>query len=167
MVPDDTPPPSKGRREAPEENAPPVAQRGDAADDGHFIQRDDFFISDQPLGQNSWIYVTLAKMVTPPSSSTKREAEFFQVRDGNKVWTKYYWQTRRAGSAELKLGTVVVAFNDHTENEVYLAPEGKEDARGRNWFMAKVTDTSDLYKGYVTVSGNYKVSTGNLRVMVK
>jgi hypothetical protein len=35
-----------------------------------------------------------------------------------------------------------------------------------NWFMAKITDISDLYKGYVTVSGGYKVNPKNLRVLV-
>lgn len=32
--------------------------------------------------------------------------------------------------------------------------------------MARITDTSNLYKGYVTVSGNYKVGQGNLRVIL-
>jgi hypothetical protein len=32
--------------------------------------------------------------------------------------------------------------------------------------MAKVTDLSDMYRGHVTVSGNYKISLNNLRVLV-
>lgn len=162
--PEETAPPPKSRRPVPDEDAPPVMV-SDAGEDEHYIQLDDYFISDEPLGQHSWIWVGLAKMVTPPSAATKKEAEFFQVKDGNKVWIKNYWQTRRAQKVELKLGTVVVAFNDHRQDDIYSAPESKETARGGSWFMAKITDLSDLYKGYVTVSGNYKVSPNNLRVI--
>ena len=99
-------------------------------------------------------------------ASTKGEAEFMKVRDGKNYWTRHYWQTRIASQNELRLGLVVIAFNDHRRHDVYGAPEKKDRARGGSWFMAKITDTSDLYKGYVTVSGNYKVSLQNLRVIV-
>jgi hypothetical protein len=33
--------------------------------------------------------------------------------------------------------------------------------------MAKITDISDLFKGYVTVSGGYKVKINNLRAITK
>ncbi len=147
-----------------ETDAPSPGQVAGATDDEHYIQQDDFFFSTEPLGQSSWIYVKLAKMVTPPTSATKNEAEFYQITDGNKIWTKHYWTTRRTDKGDLKLGTVVVAFDKQGEKEIYVAPDSKEEGRGGSWFMAKITDLSDLYKGYVTVSGNYKVSLGNLRV---
>ena len=66
-----------------------------------------------------------------------------------------------------RLGLAVIAFNDHRRNDVYGAPEQKDRARGGSWFMARITDMSDMYKGYVTVSGNYKVSLQNLRVILR
>jgi len=157
------PPPPPPRYEAPPVAPPPRPQMGD---DSHFIQPDDYFIQRHGLEGHTWIWVELAKMVNAPSGSTKGEAEFMKVRDGKNYWTRHYWQTRIASQNELRLGLVVIAFNDHRRHDVYGAPEKKDRARGGSWFMAKITDTSDLYKGYVTVSGNYKVSLQNLRVIV-
>ena len=136
-----------------------------AEDDDHFIQSNDYFIAERGLEGNEWIYVTLAKMVTAPSAETKSEGEFFKVIDGNKVWTKYYWKTGIAQKNEIRLGTVVICSESRSDDGVYKAPESKDTARASSWFMAKITDTSDMYKGYVTVSGGYKVAPANMRVI--
>jgi hypothetical protein len=136
-------------------------------DDDHYIQSDDYFISENELGQSTWIYVKIAKMVTPPSKKTKDQAEFFQVTDGNKIWTKYFTKTRIATERDLKLGTIVIIYENSDSGAGQMPPDSKEQARGNAWFMAKITDTSDLYKGYVTVSGNYHVNVKNLRVVKK
>jgi len=138
-----------------------------AEDDDHFIQPDDYFISNDDFKSQAWIRVTLAKMKTPPSAATKNEAEFMQVLDGKDIWTKYYWSTRIAGSEELKIGAVVIMLDQSGDEGVYRAPENKDEARQVSWFMAKITDMSDLYKGYVTVSGGYKVDPKAIRVIVK
>ncbi len=138
-----------------------------AEDDDHFIQPDDYFISKEDFKSQPWIYVALAKMKTPPTATTKSEAEFMQVTDGKDVWTKYYWSTRIAASEELKIGTVVIMIDLPGDESIYRAPENKDEARQTSWFMAKITDMSDLYKGYVTVSGGYKVNPKAIRVIVK
>lgn len=136
-------------------------------DDEHFIQNDDYFIQKHGLENNAWIWVELAKMVTPPSAETKREGEFMKVQDGQNYWTKYYWKTRIASKNELRMGLHVIAFNDNQRDDLYRAPEKKSSARGGGWFYAKITDMSDMYRGFVTVSGNYKVGLKNLRVIIK
>ena len=142
-----------------------VAHLG-AGDENHYLQPDDYFVSPTPLADQTYIYVYLAKMATPPRAGTKSEAQFMKVVDGNMLWTKHYWTSNLAGSPDLRLGTVVIAFNDRPDrNSVYGVPETKETARGGQWFMAKITDVSDTYKGYLTVSGNYKVDLRNLRVL--
>jgi len=152
---------------------PPAEQQdGDSApargiDDAHYIQPDDYFIQNKGLGKNIWIYVELGKMVTPPSAETKREAEFMKVKDGQNMWTRHYWKTRIASKGELRMGMHVIAFNDNQRGDVYSAPESKSSARGDAWFYARITDLSDMYRGYVTVSGNYKVSLRNLRAIVR
>jgi hypothetical protein len=154
---DDAPPP---RGDEPRSAAP----RGN--DDAHYIQPDDYFISDHGLETNSYIYVYLAKMVTAPTAGSKDEGEFMKVRDGQNQWTRYVWQSRIASRDELKLGMHLIAFNDNHKRDAYQAPEKKDSARGGAWFYAKLTDMSDLYKGYVTVSGNYKVGLNNIRIPI-
>ena len=152
---------------AQEEAAPQPRHEAPAAgEDRHFIQSDDFFISEQPMGQNAWIYVALAKMTQPPNAQTKGEAEFFKITDGKSLWSKHFWRTRLARPDEIRLGALMVMFEGHQVADVYQQPESKETARRDAWFMARITDTSDLYKGYVTVSGGYKVNPKNLRVLV-
>ncbi|GAB4221120.1 MAG TPA: hypothetical protein PL059_02295 [Spirochaetota bacterium] len=137
-----------------------------ALDDAHFIQDDDYFVSNQPYKQG-WIYVDLAKMIQPAKPETKNEAQFMTVREGKELWTKYFFQSRIAAIGECKVGTIVICFNDNEKDEVYHAPEDKDSARNGSWFMARITDMSDLYKGYVTVSGGYKVNKENIRIILK
>ncbi len=167
--------PAVKKQVAPARNAPAVrsseetgsAGSAEAGEDEHYIQSDDYFISEEAFTSQAWIYVSLAKMVTQPSASTKREAEFMKISDGNKVWTKNYYKTVIAKKNDIKLGTVVISFNDNQQIDVYSAPVSKESSRGGAWFIAKIIDVTDLYKGFVTVAGNYKVSPKNLRVIVK
>jgi len=142
----------------------PAAPRG--GDDGHFIQSDDYFISNEQLGEHSYIYVDLAKMVTPPSGGTKGEGEFMKVHGGQNKWTSHIWQSRIASSSELRLGMHFIAFHDNNQKGVYEAPNKKDRARGGTWWYAKITDMSDTYKGFVTVSGNYKVGLNNIRIPI-
>lgn len=132
--------------------------------DDHYIQPDDYFISDGPLEGHSWIRIQVAKMMEAPNANTNGEAKFLVVKNGKEMWTKNYWQTRIAGENELKLGTPVIMF-DYSSGDIYIPPKKREDARTRNWFMAKITDTSTIYKGHVLVSGGYNVSTKNIRVI--
>lgn len=157
VEPADEPPPrqSEPRRPAPQ-----------GGDDAHFIQPDDYFINNEGLGNHSYIYVHLAKMITPPSPGSKGEGEFMKVHDGQNQWTNNIWQSRIASQNELKLGMHFIAFHDNNQNGIYLAPKKKDRARGGQWWYAKITDMSDTYKGYVTVSGNYKVGLNNIRIPI-
>ena len=139
---------------------------GDTAGDAQYIQSDDYFIAQELYNGQNWIRVTLAKQLKAPSAQTKNEAQFMQVLDGKEVWTKYYYRTRIATSSDIRMGAVIIALDVAGDEEVYRAPESKEEARTAPWFMAKITDVSDLHKGYVTVSGGYKVSVEALRVKV-
>lgn len=161
--------PSRGDStfQEPERHRPAAGESGEAIDDDHFIQKDDYFVASKPLDKSTYVYVSVCKMVTEPSARSKGEAEFFKVADGSNLWSKFYYQTAIAQDGDIKLGVPVIIFEGRREKGVYQAPESKEDARGHAWFMAKVTDLSDMYRGYVTVSGNYKVSLKDLRVVQK
>lgn len=138
-----------------------------AGEDHQYIQFDDYFVQPQNSGVLARSWVDLARMVNPVSDNTNGEAEFMKVRDGKSYWSRTYWQTRPAVMSELRLGQQVIVFNDQYRNGVYEAPDRKEKARGGSWFMARVTDMTDSYKGYIIVSGSHRVSLKNLRVIVR
>lgn len=155
-----TPPPPPVQAEEP----PTAAVAG--ADDEHYIQWDDYFVQSHGLEGRAWIWVKLAKAVNQPSSATKYEGEFMEVKSGQNLWTKHHWRTRIAARSELRIGMHAIMFNDNQRGGIYSAPRSKENARGGSWFYARITDMSDLYKNYVTVSGNYKVSVNNIRLIL-
>jgi hypothetical protein len=132
--------------------------------DAHYIQPDDYFISDRPLEGHSWIRINVAKMIEAPGPNTNGEAKFLRVHDGKEIWTRNYWQSRIASESEIKLGAVAIMF-DYSSGGIYIPPKQRDDARTHSWFMAKVTDTSTLYKGHVLVSGGYNVSKNNIRLI--
>ena len=139
---------------------------GEATGDEHYIDADVIFVSKDQFKGSGWMYVKAAKEITPPSSKTKDEGQYMIIENGDELWTKNHWKTRIASEKELKIGLVGIAFDDN-EDGVYIAPGNKADAIHDNWFMAKITDMSDKYRGYVTVSGGYKVSLENIRVTTK
>ena len=136
------------------------------SEDEHFIDDEHYFIASEKLKQG-WIRVDIATLKTPATAETKNEAEFTKISSGEDVWTKFYWQTKVLKKEGIKIGVEVISF-DATDNDgLYRIPENKDETLAGSWFMAKITDVSDLYKGYVTVSGGYKVRIDNMRVVVK
>jgi hypothetical protein len=132
-------------------------------DDRQWFQSDDFLIADQPY-QSGYLYVKLAKMKQPPSPSTKNEALFFSLTESKDVWTSNFWRSRPAEQADLVIGAPIICFEGNAgEGGVYRAPRDKDNARTTVWFMSRVTDTSDLFKGAVGVD-TYKCSPAALRV---
>lgn len=153
---DEVPPPAEAPRSAPR-----------SGDDAHYIQPDDYFIGKEELGGHTYIYVSLSKMLAAPTANTKDEGEFMKVKDGQNVWTSYIWQSRIAAKSELRLGQHIIIFEDNSQRGVYQAPAKKDSARKGRWFYAKITDVSDMYKGFVTVSGGYKVGLNNARIPIR
>ena len=135
--------------------------------DDHYIQEDDYFIAEEDLGKKQWIYVYVAKMVTPATKDTKNEAKFMVVKSSDEMWTKVYWKTRIATKADIKIGAVIIGFDGTNDDGVNQPPQDKDQARQWNWFMTKITDTSDLHKGYVTTAGGTKLSLNAIRIAVK
>jgi len=144
-------------------NSSSTSVYGGGSGDMHYIQSDDYFISENGF-ESGWMRIDLAKMIQAPTQETKNEGKFMDVKDAREIWTSHYWKTRIAQPSDLKLGTIIIAF-DYTDNDIYVRPENQELARTDNWFMAKITDTSTLYQNVVMVSGGYRVKTDNLRVI--
>jgi hypothetical protein len=153
----------------PGSTVPSIAVGRGADEDEHRIQPDDFFIADQEYRQGS-ISVHLAKMTAPPASTTKNEAQFFRLDQSKDFWTANYWKTRVASSADLQIGASLIFFKGNIRDGVYQPPQDKQHARttswASGWWMARLTDTSDLYKGAVTID-TFRCSPNALRVPMK
>ncbi|MBI3398749.1 MAG: hypothetical protein HY026_05910 [Deltaproteobacteria bacterium] len=154
--------PTKPVEAPPAPEARPAAQAVQAAEDKHWIQPDDYFISERPY-EHGWIYISLAKMKQPSTAKTKGEAQFFRLHDSKDLWAKYFWKTRPSEEADIQIGALVICFEGNNRDNIYHAPENKNSARTANWFMGRVTDTSDLYKGAVRID-TYSCSPEALRV---
>ncbi|MDD2332319.1 MAG: hypothetical protein PHI68_06690 [Candidatus Cloacimonetes bacterium] len=133
--------------------------------DKHFVQSDDYFVFEEPLVSQEWIYVYLAKMQVPPSLETKQQAQFLLMQGGEKKWMKHWTKSKLGTKAELKLGTKIIFFDMTNDEDVYRVPDNTQEARNGHWIMAKITDTSELFKGYVMVSGGLKVGLDSIRFL--
>lgn len=142
-----------------------VAPTGNA--DAHFLQPEEYFVYDELLGDREWQYVDLARMISPATTETKNQAQFFIIKGGQTKWMKYWVKTRIATSADFSLGKEVIVFEGENVNDVYQAPKTNQEARTWSWFSARIVDTSEVFRGYVMVSGGYKVALNNMRVIVK
>jgi hypothetical protein len=149
----------------PASTVPSIAGGPGANEDEHWIQTDDFFIADQEYRQGS-INVHLAKMTAAPTSTTKNEAQFFRLDQSKDFWTANYWKTRVASSADLQIGALLLCFRGNYREGIWQPPQDKQHARTQVWFMGRLTDTSDLYKGTVMID-TYRCSPNALRVPIK
>jgi hypothetical protein len=136
-------------------------------EDAHFLKPEHWMVGNDPLPTSNYTTVRAALAIQPPSPQTKNEGEFLLTTNGERVWSPHAWRTRLATPADIKLGAYVVALDTTNDHSVYRAPSSREETLQYNWFVAKITDTSESYKGVVTVSGGYRVAVNALRVLVK
>lgn len=163
-------PQQQPQRPQPQPQQPPAEdmQAQAPAMDQHFLQKTEYLITLREYkGGSGWVHVYIARMLTPASTQTKGEAEFFIInadKKGQKVWTKFFQLTRPATKADLQLGTLAYALDANSNSEsVYTGPRNREDNLHSAWFLGTINDDSELYKGYVMLSG-YKVKPSALRV---
>ena len=141
---------------------------GAATGDEHYIDDDVIFVSKDAFSGSNWINISPAKVMTPATAKTKNEGQYMLVQSGDEIWTKNSWKTRIAKESELKIGLVIIAFDRRDDEGVCQPPEDKEQAlRDIGWYMAKITDMSNKYRGYINLSGGWKVAIEDIRVITK
>ena len=136
------------------------------ATDQHYISADsEYFVAGEDYN-GGWQWVVLARMIRPASDTTKGEAQFMSLGGnktaGERFWSRYFWKTRVATPGDITVGKVVFCA-DLGENDVYRPPHNRREALENRWWMATVTDVSDLYKQEVRV-GDYRVNPNALRI---
>lgn len=146
------------------DNSPRLATPG--PEDKWFVKPEHWLVGSEALPESGYQTVRLAVAIAPPSPATKGEGDFYITSDGARLWSKHAWRTRVATPADLKLGALVIAL-DQADDSVYRAPTSRDEALSSNWFAAKITDTSELFKGVVTLAGNYRTNVEGLRVPVR
>lgn len=140
-----------------------------AGSDIHFIQQDDYFITNETFDDNDIVETFIGKMMVPASESTKYQGQFLRVYDGKQIWIKHYAKTRVATAADLALGNVVYycsqsGFHDDESNYIFSPPENITDSRNSVWCKARITDLSETFKGIVMTSTGRRVQVNALRV---
>lgn len=137
--------------------------------DAQSIDTSEFFVADNEFTGSGYEYVTLARMVTAPTSTSNGEAQFLSLSGGNhrtgtRFWSRYFWQTRVAQPAELTVGKAVFAFDATGPDGTYRAPQNRREAVTTRWFLATVTDVAEAYRQRLQVAGSYNVVLTGLRV---
>lgn len=135
--------------------------------DGHFLDSAEYFIAPNELS-GAYQYLALGRMVIGPTETSRGEAQFLVVGSGanytvgQRVWTHYYWRSRRATPQEATVGRQVFCAN-LSESDVYRGPRDRAEALNGGWFWTTITDTSNLYRQEVQ-AGDYRLGLGCLRV---
>jgi hypothetical protein len=160
---------------APEASAAPVAPVAPAGaghasggayapgEDVHWFQADDFLVLASEHDAKRIFYV--AKMTQSSAANTKGEAHFL-LASGKDVWSAKYYRTRVATRADLRVGATGICFVFHFWDGEADPPKDKHQAREGAWMAAVITDTADIYKGRVTVSGT-SCALGNVRIPIQ
>jgi len=138
----------------------------DSREDAHWVQADDYFVANRAF-TSGWLGVSIAKLKEPPSEASKGEALFFVIHDGHDLRSAYFYRTRPALKADLVLGNLLICFDGNTKAKVRLPPRDKDNARPGAWWLGRITDLSDLAKGYATLAGSYHCAPEALRAIVK
>lgn len=141
---------------------PPPGATGDV----HYIQADDYFVYNEPLGSQHWDRVWLGKMLAPATPETRNMAHFLIVQSGTSDWYSYWVKTRPAVTSDLVIGKEVFFFDVQNGNDdEYTPPESNQEARSYDWAHSRIVDVADAYRGFVLVGGGLKIALNNIRVV--
>jgi len=137
-----------------------------AETDKQFVQSDEVFLGDGAFTDQDWMYTYLAKELKAASKDTKYETQVQTYADNKTQWTKNAWKTKIATAKDLKEGALVICLDARDADDVYRVPANRAEALDSYWFIARITDLSDLFKDIVTVSGGYRVNKAAVRIVL-
>ncbi len=143
---------------------PASSQVDDAGADAHYIRVDEYFVMEQPLTSQSFVFASLAKMQARPSPEHELQGRFLRLLDNVLIWSSHYTKTRVARESDLVLHREVFFLQLTDDTGKYRAPLTGEETRNGWWIKARITDLSDKNHGFVQASGGYRVHINALRV---
>lgn len=139
------PPPSSGPRGR---SSGPAYAPGE---DQHWFSDDDYLVAPGGRTSDRVQQTRVAKMTAPPAEGSNGEARFL-VANGRDLWTDTFFRSRVAGRADLGVGALVFCHSSSAHRTTTTAgPRNKQEARNVHWYLGPITDTSDAYKGRISV----------------
>lgn len=142
------------------------SQLPEAGTDAHFVRVDEYFVMEQPLAKQPFVFASLGRIEAAPDPEHNNESRFLRFLDRQQVWTIYFNKTRLARNGDLVLDKEVFFLQLTDAKGNNRAPQTSEETRGGWWMKAKITDISTVADGYVKVSGGQNVNLNALRVAV-
>ena len=142
------------------------SQLPDAGTDAHFVRVDEYFVMEQPLSSQPFVFASLGRMQALPSPEHNNQSRFLRLMDSQLVWTSYFSKTRIAKSSDITLDTEVFFLQLTDSAGYYRAPQNLAETSGGWWIKARISDISTKNNGYVKLSGGHNVRINALRVAV-
>lgn len=143
---------------------PASSEVADAGADAHYVHVDEYLVMEQPLTSQAFVFASVAKMQARPSPEHELQGRFLRLLDNVLIWTNHYAKTRVARESDLVLNREVYFLQLTDANGNHRAPLSSEETRNDWWIKARITDLSNKNKGFVQVSGGYRVHINALRV---
>src|SRR5690606_23395060 len=123
---------------------------------------DDYLVAPSNQHARKLQRTRLAKMIEPPTGGSKGEARFL-VANGNDLWTLNFFRSRVAAPADLAVNALAFCHTNSAHRSETAGPRDKKDARNHEWIFGAITDTSDAYKGRISI-GRYSCPIDAMRV---
>lgn len=147
--------------------SPATSQVTSPAADAHYVVVNDYLIMEQPLVDQTYVYSAIARMEMAPSPATNDRGKFRRLLDDQMVWTEHYAKTRIAKSADLVEENEIFFLNIVDDEGIYRAPQSLSESQSNWWYKARVTDISEKHRGFLTVSGGFRVHLNAIRVAIR
>ncbi|HBG05660.1 MAG: hypothetical protein A2075_22575 [Geobacteraceae bacterium GWC2_58_44] len=109
-----------------------------------------YFVSEEPVGAVGWIRVRPCDLETAVSLLAPNPASCAPPDQEESSGASRLWRSRAALPADLQPGVLIVA---------------QDNASNGAWFLAKITDVSDLESGYLAITAPFRAQVKGLRVI--
>jgi hypothetical protein len=134
-------------------------------EDAHWFSADDYLVTKETFQGKPINYLRVAKLLEAPAGNTTAEARFLNSL-GEEVWTASFWRTRVAAPKDLAVGALAFCHMNSGYRTETAGPHDKHESRHDGWLVAAITDTSDSYKGRVSV-GSMSCPIAAVRVPIR
>ena len=113
-------------------------------------QQEVYFGSETPLGDDNWIRVSPCAGESTVSMLALDSRNCGLPGSGASGKGIYLWKSRAALPADLRPGVLVVA---------------QDEVNDEGWFLAKVTDISELSRGHIAISAPFRAQLKHVRIV--
>jgi len=134
-------------------------------EDQHWFSSDDYLVAPINKYGEQVQRTRVAKMIEPPAAGSKGEARFL-VANGSDLWTGNFFQSRAGGPADLIVNALAFCHETSSFRTETGGPRSKQESRNGEWFFGAITDTSDAYKGRISV-GSHSCPIDAVRVPIR